>query len=195
MIISGVLLFCAWLCQAAVAASDQTYTAPICKRKLILTANHRTGDKYIIGVGKADITGPVAELALAGYGKFEQVGSGLRQRLYCRAFIVADANAPDERVAYLILDNLAGDTAVKYGLIEALAEAGEGYEIYRQHNIALTATHTHAGPGGWFNYLIPQAPTLGFHEQSYRAIVDGAALSIKRAHDSMEEVIVSKKKI
>lgn len=146
------------------------------------------GDKYLIGVGKADITGPIVELTLAGYGKFEQSGSGLRQRLYSRAFVVADVKNPSDRIAYLVLDDLAGDTAVRYGLLEAMAAMGGDYALYNGHNIAMTATHTHSGPGGWFNYLIPQAPTFGLDKQSYQAIVDGAALSIKRAHDSLEEV-------
>lgn len=146
------------------------------------------GDKYLIGVGKADITGPVVELSLAGYGKFDQNGSGLRQRLYSRAFIVASRSNPKDRIAYLVLDDLAGDTAVRYGVLDAMAALGGEYAAYyNAHSVALTATHTHSGPGGWFNYLLPQAPTLGLDLQSYKAIVDGAALSIQRAHDSLEE--------
>ncbi|KAJ6441476.1 neutral/alkaline nonlysosomal ceramidase [Purpureocillium lavendulum] len=145
------------------------------------------GDRYLIGVGKADITGPIVEIALAGYGKFEQGGTGLRQRLYSRAFVVADIENPEDRVAYLVLDDLAGDTAVRYGLFEALASFGEEYKVYNHNNVALTATHSHAGPGAWFNYFLLQTPTLGFDQQSYKAIVDGAALSIKRAHESLQE--------
>jgi len=146
------------------------------------------GDRYLVGVGKADITGPIVEIALAGYGKFEQGGTGLRQRLYSRAFVVADIENPQDRVVYLVLDDLAGDTAVRYGLFEALASFGDEYSVYNHNNVALTATHSHAGPGAWFNYFLLQTPTLGFDRQSYQAIVDGAALSIKRAHDSLQEV-------
>lgn len=35
------------------------------------------------------------------------------------------------------------------------------------------------------NYLLPQVTSLGFSTQSYQAIVDGAVLSIKRAHESL----------
>src|SRR5690349_8758344 len=42
------------------------------------------GDKYLIGVGKADITGPAVEINFAGYANTEQVGSGVRQRIYAR---------------------------------------------------------------------------------------------------------------
>lgn len=118
----------------------------------------------------------------------DQAGSGLRQRLYSRAFIVADADNTDDRWVYLVLDTQAGDTAVKYGIMEGLAALGSEYSIYTQHNVAVTATHSHSGPGGWFNYLMPQISTLGFSKASYQAIVDGAVLSIQRAHESLTEV-------
>ncbi|KAL3963512.1 hypothetical protein ACCO45_000516 [Purpureocillium lilacinum] len=157
------------------------------ERAEILRESCPRGDRYLVGVGKADITGPIVEIALAGYGKFEQGGTGLRQRLYSRAFVVADIENPQDRVVYLVLDDLAGDTAVRYGLFEALASFGDEYSVYNHNNVALTATHSHAGPGAWFNYFLLQTPTLGFDRQSYQAIVDGAALSIKRAHDSLQE--------
>ncbi|PHH82543.1 hypothetical protein CDD82_5646 [Ophiocordyceps australis] len=146
-----------------------------------------TGDKYLIGVGKADITGPVVEIGLAGYAQFQQLGSGLRQRLYSRTFIIGDVKNPDDRIAYTVLDNLVGDTAVRYGVLEALAAAGSEYEVYGQHNIALAATHSHSAPGAFWNYFLPQVPTFGFDHQSYQAIVDGALLSIRRAHENIQE--------
>jgi neutral ceramidase len=60
--------------------------------------------------------------------------------------------------------------------------------MYGQSNVAVTGTHSHSGPGAWFNYLLPQITSLGFNNQSYQAIVDGAVLSIKRAHESLQEV-------
>lgn len=147
------------------------------------------GDKYLLGVGKADITGPVVEVGFAGYADLAQTGTGLRQRLYSRAFLVADAENPDDRFIYLVLDTQSGDTAVRYGILEGVKALGDEYSVYTGHNIAVTGTHSHAGPAGWFNYLLPQITSLGFDKQSYQAIVDGAVLSIKRAHESMEEVL------
>ena len=53
------------------------------------------GDLYLLGVGKADITGPVVEINMMGYADPKQVGSGLRQRLYSRAFIIGDTKDPE----------------------------------------------------------------------------------------------------
>lgn len=146
------------------------------------------GDRYLLGVGKADITGPVVEINFAGFADPEQVGTGLRQRLYSRAFIVASKDSPDDRIAYLVIDTAAGDTAVRNGILEGVKALGKEYEVYTQSNVAVTGTHSHSGPGAWWNYLLPQITSLGFSGQSYQAIVDGGILSIKRAHEAMTEV-------
>lgn len=148
------------------------------------------GDKYLVGIGKADITGPVVELNFAGYANTDQKGTGLRQRLWSRAFIIGDKSNPQDRFVYIVIDAQSGDTAVRYGVLDGVAALGSDYAVYGQQNIALTGTHSHSGPGAWFNYLLPQITSFGFDKQSYQAIVDGVVLSIKRAHESLQEVSV-----
>lgn len=121
-----------------------------------------------------------------GYADPNQVGSGLRQRLYSRAFIIGDMNKPTDCLVYLVLDTQSGDTAIRHGVLEGLRKLGKGYAVYGQRNLAVTGTHSHSGPGAWLNYLLPQITSKGFHQQSYQAIVDGALLSIKRAHERRE---------
>lgn len=146
---------------------------------------------YLLGVGKADITGPVVEINMMGYADTKQVGTGLRQRLYSRAFIVGSIDNPGERFIYLVLDTQSGDTAVRYGILNGLQEMGLEYSIYGHDNLAVTGTHSHSGPGAWLNYLLPQITSKGFDKQSYRAIVDGCLLSIRRAHESLEPGVLS----
>ncbi|KAH8696415.1 putative neutral/alkaline nonlysosomal ceramidase [Talaromyces proteolyticus] len=143
------------------------------------------GSTFLVGVGKADITGPVAEVPLVGMGNSSQIGTGLRQRIFARTFIFADpANATNTWI-YTVLDNQSGDTAIRHGIVQGLASLGEEYSQYGQHNVAITGTHSHSGPGGWHNYLLVQISTLGFNQQSYEAIVEGTLLSITRAHESL----------
>jgi len=146
------------------------------------------GDQYLIGVGKGDVTGPVVEINFAGYANLDQSGTGLRQRIYSRAFIIGDVNNPQDRFVYLVLDTQSGDTAVRNGILEGVKALGSDYAVYSASNIAVTGTHSHSGPGAWFNYLLPQVTSLGYDKQSYQAIVDGAVLSIKRAHESLTTV-------
>lgn len=142
-------------------------------------------DEYLLGVGKADITGPCVEINLMGYADPNQIGTGLRQRLYSRAFIVANPANPSDRFVYLVLDTQSGDTAVRYGILSGLEQLGADYAYYSYHNVAVTGTHSHSGPGAWLNYLLPQITSKGFDQQSYKAIVNGALLSIRRAHESL----------
>ncbi|WPH01643.1 hypothetical protein R9X50_00449300 [Acrodontium crateriforme] len=147
--------------------------------------NFQNGEEYLLGVGKADITGPVVEINLMGYADPAQLGSGLRQRLYSRAFIVGEVNEPSARFVYLVLDTQSGDTAVRSGILQALEERGGEFAHYGQQNTAITGTHSHSGPGGWLNYLLPQITSRGFHKPSYQAIVDGAVQSIVNAHENL----------
>lgn len=94
---------------------------------------------------------------------------------------------PDDRFVYLVLDVAAGDTAQRYGILEGLAALGDDYAVYGQANVAVTGTHSHNGPGAWWNYLLPQITSTGMDPQSLNAIIDGAVLSIQRAHESLTE--------
>lgn len=124
-----------------------------------------------------------------GYASLAQKGTGLRQRLYARAFIVANKAKPSDRFVYASIDTQSGDTAIRYGILQALqAKFGS---TYSQANVAIVGTHSHSGPGAWLNYLLPQITCLGFDHQSYQAIVDGTVMAITRAHNSLADGYLS----
>ncbi|KAE8324452.1 Neutral/alkaline nonlysosomal ceramidase [Aspergillus sergii] len=149
------------------------------------------GSTFLVGVGKADITGAVVQIPFAGYGKTNQTGTGLRQRTYARSFVFADPANITNSFIYVVLDTQSGDTAVRDGILQGLQTLGGKYGNFREHNVAVGGTHQHSGPGGWMNYLLPQIATLGFDKQTYTAIVDGALLSIQRAYDSLAPSTIS----
>lgn len=122
---------------------------------------------------------------MMGYADSDQVGTGLRQRLYCRAFIVGSLSSNSSRIVYLVLDTQSGDTAIRDGILTELEKLGPEFKVYNKDTIAVTGTHSHSGPGAWLNYLLPQITSLGFNKESYGAIVDGSVLAIKRAHDNL----------
>ncbi|EJT50800.1 neutral/alkaline non-lysosomal ceramidase [Trichosporon asahii var. asahii CBS 2479] len=133
------------------------------------------GDTYLLGVGRGDITGTAVEK-----------GTGLKQRLYSRVFIMGSTTNPDDRLVYVILDTGMGDTAVRRGIVEALSGDGE-LKMYKEKHVAIIGTHSHSGPGGYSNYLLHQASVLGFHRENYQAIVDGTMKAIRDAHQSLSE--------
>ncbi|KAH8802726.1 neutral/alkaline non-lysosomal ceramidase [Xylogone sp. PMI_703] len=181
-VLGGLL---AWMAHRSMSVFDNANETETHSEWLRAKTARAAGDQYLLGVGKADITGPVVELNFMGYASLSQVGTGLRQRIYSRAFIIGDSNNPSDRFVYLVLDTQSGDTAVRYGILEGLAALGPEYAVYTQQNVAVTGTHQHSGPGAWVNYLLPQVTSLGFDQESYQAIVTGAVLSIKRAHESL----------
>jgi neutral ceramidase len=87
-----------------------------------------------------------------GYAEANQIGTGLRQRLYARVFIVGQSSNSSERFVYVVQDVQSGDTAVRYGVLQGLKNMGEEFAMYNENNVAITATHSHSGPGGWSNY-------------------------------------------
>lgn len=120
-----------------------------------------------------------------GYADTAQSGTGLRQRIYTRAFIIGSLGDSSRRIVYLVLDTQSGDTAVRAGILQGLAKLGSEYAGYNKDTLAVTGTHSHSGPGAWLNYLLPQITSKGFSKESYQAIVDGSLLAIKRAHQSL----------
>lgn len=182
LILSIFLLLAPWTAYHAFNPALVKDTAP---SNTAAGAEQPLENGYLLGVGKGDITGPVVEVNMMGYADTSQSGTGLRQRLYCRAFIIGHPNQPEDRIVYLVLDTQSGDTAVRYGILEGLKALGKEYAIYNEQNVAVTGTHSHSGPGAWLNYLLPQITSKGFDKASYNAIVDGSVRAIQRAHKSL----------
>lgn len=58
--------------------------------------------------------------------------------------------------------------------------------MYTEENIAISGIHTHAGPGGYLQYLIYSITSLGFVQQSFDAIVTAIVQSIVQAHNNLK---------
>jgi len=137
---------------------------------------------YNIGVGRADITGPAAEIGMMGYAKQGQNTAGIHIRLYSRAYIVEDPET-GVRVVFVSADaGMMGQLVKKYA-IEKLDTLYPG--LYTEQNVAISSTHTHSGPAGFLQYVLFNIPNLGFLHQTMDAMVDGIVESIKRAHESV----------
>ncbi len=95
------------------------------------------------GFGRADIT-PPSGLGLMGYGPEGLRAIGYRQRLYARALVLEDAAG--ERLGFVALD--LGQVSIllqRRIAAEVMEPTGLGAD-----RLILAATHTHAGPGHFF---------------------------------------------
>ncbi|MCI0386954.1 neutral/alkaline ceramidase [Streptomyces sp. CNQ085] len=138
---------------------------------------------YLVGRGIADATGEVTEVGMMGYGRTDQQARGLHNRLRARAFVIAD-RTPDgsagERVALVVVDSPMIFSSVHQAVLRALEERYGG--LYNARNTMITATHTHAGPGGYSHHLLYNITTLGFHAKTFDAVVHGITEAVGRAH-------------
>jgi neutral ceramidase len=93
-----------------------------------------------VGTARADLTLPPGP-ATFGHGPDSHVATGFWTRLYCRAFVL---DAGGERVALVSCDL----PAIGALLQRAVAAGASG--VVAPNRIFLAATHTHAGPGHFF---------------------------------------------
>ena len=139
--------------------------------------------EYLVGRGMADITGPAAEVGMAGYFSLDQKTSGIHLRLRSRAFIVGEMNS-DRRVVFVSVDQGMVFQGVALEVCRQLKDIYGG--IYNEGNVVLSATHTHAGPGGHTHYALLNLTTLGYIKQNFDVIVEGIVASIVKAHDDLQ---------
>ncbi|ONI86811.1 alkaline ceramidase [Saccharothrix sp. ALI-22-I] len=138
---------------------------------------------YLVGRGISDVTGPAAENGMMGYSAFDQKTTGVHQRQRSRAFVVVD-QATGKRVVYVNADLAMIFRAVQEAVLAKL-QARYG-SLYTRENVLLSATHTHAGPGGYSHNLAYNLSILGMQPQTLNAITDGITESVVQAHEDLK---------
>ncbi|KAJ8624842.1 hypothetical protein MRB53_033372 [Persea americana] len=138
---------------------------------------------YLIGLGSYDMTGPAANVNMMGYANMEQNTAGVHFRLRARTFIVAEGSE-GARFAFVNLDAGMASQLVTIKVLEKLRSRYGS--LYNQENLAISGTHTHAGPGGYLQYVVYSITSLGFVHQSFDAIVDAIEQSIVQAHNNLK---------
>lgn len=138
---------------------------------------------FLIGAGIYDITGAAAEINMMGYAQPQQLDQGIHSRLWSRAFIIA---SPDtgKHIVFVSADIGMVFQSIKQGVIKELHDRYG--DMYNDKNIMISATHTHAGPGGYAFETLYNFTARGFYKKNYNVIVDGIVKSIIRAHQNLE---------
>lgn len=176
-------------------------------RPTITSISSAAADSNIVfGLGIGDVTGPIVEVNMMGYASLPQTNTGLHIRLRSRAFIVGsqDAESPSfharlssrfagllptadgqaKRWLFINSDICMGDTALRRSVVERLREQYPG--VYGERNVAFVGTHSHAGPGGFMQALLPTLTSKGVILQNFDAIVDGTVKAAVRAHEDYQ---------
>ena len=123
-------------------------------------------DGYLVGCGRADMTGAIAGQGMMGYSDTEQVAEGLRQRCWARAYVIVDA-ATGERVVFVNADIACIFQSHHMGLMPRLRKRFGG--LYTERNVNLNATHNHNSCGGTAWDFAYSLAAFGFKKNSYEA--------------------------
>ena len=144
-----------------------------------------TDSGWLAGVGIADVTGEPWDVGLMGYGMRFQRSTGIHLRQRSRAFVFVDRST-DKRLVYVVADIGMFFRNVREAVLARLDTTR-----YDAANVVLTATHTHAGVGGYSCYRMYNMTQNGFRPHTFNAIVDGVLASIEKAETDVAPATLS----
>lgn len=132
-------------------------------------------EPWLVGCGSADVTGEPWDAGMLGYGMRWQRSEGLHLRQRSRAFAVGDP-ASGRRVVLVVADIGMFFANVRDAVLARLAPTG-----LRPEDVLLTATHTHAGAGGFSGYRMYATTNGCLRAHTLAALVDGVVASVEQA--------------
>jgi neutral ceramidase len=143
---------------------------------------------YRVGTAIRDVTGPVAELVMMGYSMPEQKAEGISTRLWSRAFVV-EHPCSGGRIAFVSADLGQVFQGVHLEVIRRLQEKF-GPDRYTYDNVALSATHTHSGLGGFSHYTMFNLAVGGYDPDNFEAVVSGIVDAIVAADADLDHAVI-----
>lgn len=138
---------------------------------------------YLIGLGIADVTGPAYGNPMWGFGKQGQNTQGIHIRLKSRAFIFIDPTT-NNRLVFASVDIGSIEHNVVLEVVDRL-QLRFG-NLYALDNLIISATHTHAGPAGYWHTRTELGIAGLFYKQHFERIVSGIVSSIISAHENIQ---------
>ncbi len=175
---------------SGVSDSDSATTGPTGSTGETTDAPPTCADSphYRVGAGIADVTGPSAELVMMGYSMPEQKAEGISTRLWSRAFVV-ESPCSGGRVVFVSADLGQVFQGVHIEVLKRL-EQRFGPGRYTRDNVALSATHTHSGLGGFSHYTMFNLAVGGFDPDNFEVVVAGIVESIVRADANLGDGVI-----
>jgi neutral ceramidase len=157
-----------------------------------LTSMPESPSDFLVGVGKGDTTSSVNAIPLMGFAAPSPKANGLHTRLYARAFVIAPTHMPQNRVALIHVDTCFIPQSVHQEVLRQLEHRFPGF--YNDHNVMITASHTHSAPGGHSHYHFYGIPAGGYAPEVFNATVLGIVESLSEAHHNLKpsQILINK---
>jgi neutral ceramidase len=157
----------------------------VCVFALICAApSYAQSQNYLIGRGISDVTGPAVGMQLWGFGRPDQIGEGIHFRQRSRAFVIAQADDPSKRLVFVSADLGSIDHHIALEVVEQLQQRFDS--AYTLDNVIISATHTHSGPGGYWQSRTTTGLDGGLYPEHFDAIASGITESIVKAHKDLQ---------
>lgn len=130
-----------------------------------------------VGVGRADITGPITDIS-NGYNSLGDLLEGLLTRLNARAFTVKKGNT---YMAYCSVEHCLMAESIKPGVVKELKK--RGLNQYGEANTMISVTHDHASSSNisFYGLYDINNGVPGYDKDNYNQIVQGIADAIEKA--------------
>src|SRR5688572_4496308 len=132
---------------------------------------------FMVGMGRADITVYEHGMCMFGWGQPQNVALGVAHPLFARA-IVVECSQTGRRLVYVCADLGFISQHLQQKVFELIAERGLGL---REHDVMITATHTHSGPNGYSAYLFYSVTGPGYSPRVVDGLARGIVCSIEKA--------------
>ena len=149
--------------------------------------SHPRSEPLAAGFGRTDITPPPG-VGLTGNGPEGRKARGHRLRLYARALVLSDGRG--NRLALVVAD-FPLSSALLHRRVAAITGPTLGIGVDR---LLISATHTHAGPGNFFEaaaYNDQGSSVVGFDELMLDSLSQRIARAIQTAVDSLRPAKVA----
>jgi len=140
-------------------------------------------EPYLVGRGRADITGPPVGIMMMGYVRPDQISEGIHLRQYARAFVIAQPDGK-RRVAIVTCDLMSVTHSLLLSVLDELKlKLGDTYQL---NNVILAGTHSHAVPGGYWHNGSETPLGSAFNPEHFQALVRAISQSILHAHADLQ---------
>lgn len=136
-----------------------------------------------VGMGRATMQVFAEGVGMYGYGQVKNVVRSQATPLHARAMLVATSDARD-RVLFVSCELAFITQNVKDTVVQRLQERFPG-DGFSDANVMLTATHTHAAPGGYAFDALYNITTGGYHCGVFKGVVEGIIEAVEKARDDL----------
>lgn len=150
----------------------------------------QTGN-FLVGRAMTDVTGPAYGVQMWGFGREDQLTRGLHIRQRARAFIIVEP-ASDNRIVFVSVDIGSIEHNMVLEVLDRLQRIHG--DLYRLDNVILSATHTHAGAGGYWHTRAELGLAGAFFPEHFEHIVDGIVRAVSSAHSDLApaDILINK---